>query len=177
MIIPSGEEHVVLGRTVNSRLNFYSYLKHSRKKAADILNDFTRTGPCINHNQRRIILSSILTEQLSYCPLLWTFCSRQSSHLLNKLQGQAIRTIYNDYDSCFSELSELLESTDRIKNITLLMTGIYKFCNDFWPPIMNDIFQKQENCESIRKRRSQIPKRKFTCTYEIDTISFRGRQI
>ena len=60
MIIPSGEENVVLGITANSRLNFYSYLKHSCKKAANNLSDFTRISSYINHNQRRIILSSIL---------------------------------------------------------------------------------------------------------------------
>ena len=42
---------------------------------------------------------------------------------------------------------------------------------------MNDIFQKQENCYSPRKPRTLVSKRKFTTTYGIDTISFRGPQI
>ena len=42
---------------------------------------------------------------------------------------------------------------------------------------MNDIFQKQENYYSLRNPRSLVSKRKFTTTYGINTISFRGPQI
>ena len=42
---------------------------------------------------------------------------------------------------------------------------------------MNDIFQKQENYYSQRNPRSLVSKRKFTTTYGINTISFRGPQI
>ena len=41
---------------------------------------------------------------------------------------------------------------------------------------MNDIFQKQENYYSQRNPRSLVSKRKFTTTYGINTISFRGPQ-
>ena len=37
------------------------------------------------------------------------------------------------------------ESAIHIKNIKVLMTEINKFLNDLSPPIMTDIFQKQEN--------------------------------
>ena len=36
--------------------------------------------------------------------------------------------------------------------------------------MMNDIFQKQENCYSLRNPRLLVPKRKFTTSYGIDTI-------
>ena len=69
------------------------------------------------------------------------------------------------------------ESTIHIKNIKVLMTEIYKFLNDLSTPIMNDIFQKQENYYSLRNPRSLVSKRKFTSIYGIDIISFRGPQI
>ena len=47
----------------------------------------------------------------------------------------------------------------------------------FHPPVMNDIFQKQGNYYSLRNPSSLVSKRKFTATYGIDTISFRGPQI
>ena len=90
-------------------------------------------------------LQFIFTGQFSFCPLIWTFCSRQSNHLINKLQKRALRVTYNDSDSSFSELLEICyESTIHIKNIKALMTEIYKFLNDLSPPVMNDIFQKQK---------------------------------
>ena len=69
------------------------------------------------------------------------------------------------------------ESAIFIKNVKVLMTEIYKFLNDISPPIMNDIFLKQENYYSPRNPKSLVSKRKFTATYGIDTISFRGPQI
>ena len=44
----------------------------------------------------------------------------------------------------------------------------------FHPPIINDIFQKQENYYPLRNQSSLISKRKFT--YPINTISFRVPQ-
>ena len=69
------------------------------------------------------------------------------------------------------------ETTIHLKNKNILMTEIYNFLNNFSPPIMNDIFQKQENHYSLRNPRSLVSKQKFTTTYGIDTISFRGPQI
>ena len=77
---------------------------------------------------------------VSYCPLIWTFCSRRSNNLINRLQERALRVVYNDYDSSFNELLEKAnESTIHIKNIHILMTEIYKFLNDLCPPIISEV--------------------------------------
>ena len=139
--IPSAEEHVVLGITIDSHLNFYSHLKQLCQKVANKLNALTRIAPHLDQDQKKLIYNSFFTEQLSYCPLIWTYCSRQSNHLINRFQERALRITYNDYDSSFRELLEMSnESTVHIRNIKVLMTGIYKFLNDLSPPIMSDIF-------------------------------------
>ena len=141
-IVPSAEEHVVLGITIDSRLTFYSHLKKLCKKVANKLNALTKIAPYLSYNQRRLIHSSLFTGQLNYCPLIWTFRSRQTNHLINKLQESTLRVIYNDYDSSFSEFLEMSnESTLHIKNVKVLMTEIYKFVNDLSPLVMNGIFQ------------------------------------
>ena len=66
------------------------------------------------------------------------------------------------------------ESTIHVKNIKVLLTEIYKFLIDLSPRIMNDIFQKQKNYFSLRNPKSLVSK--FTTTYGIDTIFFRGPQ-
>ena len=82
-IAPSAEEHVV---TIDSRLTFYSHLKQLCKKVANKLNALTKIAPYFSYNRRRLIYNSFFTGQLRYCPLIWTFCSRQSNHLINNLQ-------------------------------------------------------------------------------------------
>ena len=140
-IDPSAEEYVVLGKTIDSSLIFHSHLRQLCKKVANKLNALTRIAPYLSYNQRRLIYNSFFPGQLSYCPLIWSFCSRQSNHLINKRQEWALRVTYNDCNSSFSELLEMSnESTIHIKSIKVFMTEIYKFLNDLSLPIMNDIF-------------------------------------
>ena len=177
-IVPSPEEHVVLGIKFDFRLTFYSHLKQLCEKVANALNALTRIASNLSYSQRRLTYSSFFTGQFNYCPLTWAFCSRQLNYLINKLQERALRVTYNDYDVSFSDFLEMSnESTIHIKNIKVLMTEMYKFLNDISPPIMNDIFQKQENYYSLRNPKSLVSNRKFTTTYGIDTISFSGPQI
>lgn len=50
------------------------------------------------------------------------------------------------------------ESKIHIKNIRILMVEICQHLKDLSPPIMNDIFQKQENYYSLRNVRSLVSK-------------------
>ena len=77
-IVPSAEEHVVLGITIGSHLAFYSYLTLLSRKVANKLNALTRITPYLSHNQRRLIYSFFFNEELSYCPV-------------NKLEERALK--------------------------------------------------------------------------------------
>ena len=110
--ILSAQEYVVLGVTIDNRLSFYNHHKNLCKKIANKLNSLTRIAPYLNHNQIRLIFNSFFKGQLSYCPLIWTFRSRRSNNLINKLQERALRTAYNNFNSSFSEHLEMTnEST------------------------------------------------------------------
>ena len=112
--IPSAEEYVILRVAIDNRLTFYNHLKNLCKKNANKLNTLTRIAPYLNHNQIRLIWNSFFKGQLSYWPLIWTFCSRRSNHLINKIQERALRMAYSDYNSSFSELLEMAnESTNK----------------------------------------------------------------
>ena len=137
----------------------------------------TRIDPHLSHNQRRLIYHSFFTGHISYCPLIWTFCSRQSNHVINKLQEQILRIIYNDCVSSFELLEMSNESKIHIKNINVIMTEIYKFLNDLSLPIMNGIFQKQEKYYSLRNPMPLVSERKLTTTYSINITSFIRPQI
>ena len=95
-IVPFAEKQVVLIIITDSCVTFYSQLKQLRrlcKKVATKLNALTIIKPYLCHNQRRLVYSSFFTGQLKYCPLIWTFCSRQSNHLINKVQERALRIL------------------------------------------------------------------------------------
>ena len=176
--IPSAEEYAILGVTIDNRLTFNNHLKNLCKKIANKLNALTRVAPYLDHNQLRLIYNSFFKGQLSYCPLIWTFCSRRSDHLINKLQERALRIAYSDFNSSFSELLEMAnESTINIRNLKFLLTEVYKFLNGLSPPIMNEVFQTNDNPYDLRNPRILASKHKSTIKYGINTIAFRGSQI
>ena len=51
-IVPSAEEHAVLGITIDSPLTVYYHLKQLCKKVANKLNALTRIASYLSHNQR-----------------------------------------------------------------------------------------------------------------------------
>ena len=111
-------------------------------------------SPYLNHNQTRLIYNSFFKGQLSYCTLIWTFCSRSSNHLISKLQERALRIAYNDFNSSFSEFLEMAnESTIHIRNLKILLTEVNKFLNGLSPPIMNEVFQTNDCPYDLRNPR------------------------
>ena len=157
---------------IDNRLTFYNHLKNLCEKIANKLNVLTRIVPYLNHNQIRLIYNSLFKGQLSYYPLIWTFCSRRSNHLINKLQERALRIAYNDFDSSFSELLEMAnEST--IGNLKILLTEVYKFLNGLPPPIMK--WLETNDCPyDLRNIRILASKHKSIIKYGIKTIAFKG---
>ena len=89
---------------------------------------------------------------MSYCPLIWRFCSRRSNHLINKLRERTLRITYNNFNSSFSKLLEMAnESTIHIRNLKFLVAEVYKFLNGLSPPIMNEVFQTNDCPYDLRK--------------------------
>ena len=52
--IPSAEDYLILGVTIDNRLIFYNYLKNLSKKIANKLNAMARIASYLNHNQIRL---------------------------------------------------------------------------------------------------------------------------
>ena len=69
------------------------------------------------------------------------------------------------------------ESTIHIRNLKFLLTEVYKFFNGLSPPIMNEVFQKNDCPYDLRNPRILASKHKSTIKHGINTIAFRGSQI
>ena len=122
-IVPSAEEHVVLGTTIDSRATFYSHLKQLK-----------RIPPVLVITKGDSFRCPVFYWTIKLLPLNIDLLFQIINHLINKLQERALRITYNHYDSSFSELLEMPdESTIHIKNIKVLMTAIYKSLDDLHP--------------------------------------------
>ena len=61
--------------------------------------------------------------QLNYCPLVWMFCLRRSSNLINKVQERPLRITYNDQLTDFKSLLSNHNETI-ILNLTTILNYI-----------------------------------------------------
>ena len=56
-------------------------------------------------------MKAFIASEFGYCPLVWMFHSRKLNSRVNKLHERALRIVYQDYASSFTELLEKDNST------------------------------------------------------------------
>ena len=118
------------------------------------LHALARISQYMNIHKRRMTMKAFISSEFGYCPLVWMFHSRKLNSRVNKLHKRALRIVYQDYASSFTELLEKDNSTTiRNRNIQLLATELFKVKNRLSPPFMNKIFV--ENVQHYYELRKQ----------------------
>ena len=94
----------------------------------------------MDEQQLKLIMTSFVASQFSYCPLAWMFHNRRSNNKINNIQERALHTKITIQR--FSE--ELLTRNNSVsvhqKNLQLLLIEIFKTINGLNPPIMKEVF-------------------------------------
>ena len=79
------------------------------------------------------------------------FYSRRLNSILNNVHERALRIVYNDHNSSYSELLMTKnEPTIYQQNITVLTKENYKFENDLYPPLIDDAFHVRKTNYNLR---------------------------
>ena len=130
----------LLGILTDRDLSFDKHIKSLCRKAGQKLNALARISNYLTHDQKRLLLNSIIKSQFSYCPLIWMFCSRSLNNLINRIQERALRLIHNDHVSSFQDILEITK-----KHLESVAKEIYKFLNGLSLPIINDAFMIRNN--------------------------------
>ena len=95
---------------------------------------FFRVRALLNREKAKILLTSIVMPNSSYCPLIWMFNGKTGKKQINGTNNRALRVLYEEYDSSFEHLFE----KDRIiivhqKNLQNPITQMYKRTNQINP--------------------------------------------
>ena len=113
------ELETVLGIQID-KLNFENYIKYLCSKASQKLGALQRFSNLLDAQKKNLIKS-----QFSYCQLVWMFCSRRSNSPVNNVQERALRIVYDDHNSSYSELLMTKnECTIYQQNINVLVKEI-----------------------------------------------------
>ena len=171
-------EEKLLGVQIDSKLSFENHVSKLCQKASNKLYALARISPYMDHRKLRALMRAFITSQFQYCPLIWMFHSRQLNKKINKIQERALRIIYKDAESTYSELLEKdCAVTIHTKNLQLLMTEMYKTRNDLNPSFMQEIFCENESHYNLRNNVEFVQPRVRSVGNGTESIRFKGPQL
>ena len=117
---------------MNNRLGFGTHVTKICNRVSKKLGTLARISQFVDIHKRRMTMKALIASEFDYCPLVWMFHSRKLNSRVNKLHERALRIVYQDYASSFTELLEKDNSTTiRNRNIQLLATELFKVKNGF----------------------------------------------
>ena len=124
-------------------------------------------------------MKAFSTSEFDYCPLVWMFHSRKLNSRVNKLHERALRIVYQDYASSFTELLEKDNSTTiHNRNIQLLATELFKVKNGLSPPFMNKIFVENAQHYYDLRKKAEFKRTNVKTVYNgTETLTFLGPRI
>ena len=131
----------LLGINIDRDLKFDNHVSTLCKKAGCKLTALCRLTKFLPFYKRRILLKSFVESQFAYCPLTWMFHGREINNKINRLHERALRVIYRDDISSFSELLTKDGSVSiHHRNIQSLAIELYKSKHNLSPQIIQEIF-------------------------------------
>ena len=168
----------MLGVAIDNTLFFDEHIIHICKTANKKPNALSRINHYMKQHQKETLLSSFIISHLSYCPLIWMFCSKQSTKKINAVHERSLRIIQNDYESLYPLLlEEAHQITFHKRCINSLMIEVYKYLNGHSPDIINDIFKLRENTYNLQNFHIFQTENPRLLKYGLDAISYRASQI
>ena len=131
----------ILGVNFDNNLTFDIHISKLCKKAGQKLHALSRISNFMNESQKKLIMNAFITSHFSYCPLVWMCHNRCLNTKINKIHERALRIVYDDNHSSFSELLEKSGSVSiHHRNLQQLATEIYKALNNLSSPLMSQLF-------------------------------------
>ena len=146
-IIWESQQERLLGVMVDRGLSFQQHVENLCKKAGAKVTALGRLVTIVSMEKKKIIMSTFIESQFSYCPLVWMFNhSRKLNDRINRIHERGLRMVYGDYVSSFEELLKRDGSViTHHRNIQLVAIVMFQVKKGQCPEIMRDLFQLRED--------------------------------
>ena len=116
-----------------------------------------RIGKNLCKLSRMTIFHTFIISNFNFCPLSWHFCSKSNTNKIEKNQERALRFVYDDYNSLYTELlSKACLPTLETRRIRTMAIETFKILNGLAPPALSYLLIKREN--------------KYTCNFRYSNI-------
>ena len=71
ILMENNKEQKILGVLMDNKLNFKSHITELCKKTFWKIATLSRLSSYLNDSEKKLIFSSIIKSEFSYCPLVW----------------------------------------------------------------------------------------------------------
>ena len=97
LIIHSSDCGKLLGVTLDNKLNFTTYINDICNKANHKINALLRIRKYLDIKKATLLYNSHILSCFQYCPLIWMFCSKTATRLINRTHCRALRALHMDF--------------------------------------------------------------------------------
>ena len=137
-----------------------------------------RLSKFLSTDGRLKLYKAFISANFSYCPITWIFCGKKNSVKLEKLQERALRLVYNDNVSCYTDLltrSNMLSLS--IYRLRFLAIEIYKSVRLENPNYLNKLFVRKHSVYSLRDSDKLMQPKFNTYTFGYRSFKYYGAEL
>ena len=110
-----------------------------------------RIGKTLCKLSRMTIFHTFILSNFKFCPLSWHFCSKTNTNKFEKIQERALRFVYDDFNSSYTELlTKANLPTLETRRIRTMAIETFKILDGLAPSVLSDLLIKRENLVNLQ---------------------------
>ena len=90
--------------TIDSKLNFKEHIDNIMSKACYKIYVLRRRQKSLKLIKARILVRSMIESTVTFCLLIWMFCSETGVQRVEKVQYKILQVVYNNYMATYDDL-------------------------------------------------------------------------
>ena len=168
----------LLGIYIDSRLTFTDHVSSCCNKAARQLNALSRISKYLDLNCRKLIFRSFVLSNFTYCPIFWHFCGKQNNSKVEKIQERALRILYDDYDSEYTELLAESRTTTMLHvRFKCIILEVFISMQGINPACIQNMFEIKKSSYSLRDSSIMVQPKRNSTTFGLRSFSYFGSKL
>ena len=174
--IDSVEIVKLLSIKIDTNLSFIPHVTELCKKSNQKLRALRRIRIFLSEERTKLLINAYILSPFNYCPLVWTFCGKGGSNLIEKCHHRALRVMKNSWLEYEALLTDCNAESMHARNLKLLLTEVFKSIHHLGPPIMHDIFQTKQSVYKLRNGHTlALPLyKRYNSAFGVNTFDFRA---
>ena len=166
---------ILLGTEIDWKLTLNKHVQNITKNANNKAKALSRLRYKLDLTQKLSLYHSYVLSAFGYCPIIWMFCGRSFNEGIDRVQRIALRVIYNDY---ISNYTDLLSKGNHLKiheiNKRKLLIEVYKCLSNTNPSFLTSLFKRKPIRFNLRTSNLLELPNSNTLTYGLKSITYRG---